>query len=366
MDINNFCTACGKTTSLQLICEKCKEIYILGIEATSITSEETAAMMYMVIGNMPKTLMIGHGDRNSKDIIKEALFTAKSLGPQRGWQCYKCHNTNTWNPILPTASMIKQAEPKVESKKQAEPKVETKKEAELKVAPHKPIIEWVDIAAGTFIMGSPSSEVNRESDEMQHKVTLSAFKMSKYPVTFEQYDLFCEATGRTGRSKPSDEGWGRGNRPVVNVDWDDANAFAEWIGYRLPTEAEWEYACRAGTPTPFNTGNNLTTSKANYGNYLHMNNAKEKTMPVGSFAANSYGLHDMHGNVWELCSDWYGDYSSSAIININPNGALSGTRRVARGGCWRSDSRECRSAYRSHIPPYYHDNNIGFRLVSPK
>ena len=230
----------------------------------------------------------------------------------------------------------------------------------------KPTIAWVSIPAGTFTMGSPTSEVDRSSDETQHQVTLSAFKMSKYEVTFEQYDLFCDATGR---SKPSDEGWGRGNRPVINVSWDDASAFAEWMGCRLPTEAEWEYAARAGTTTPFSTGNNLTTTQANYeGNYPYNNNAKgeyrQKTMPVGSFAANAYGLFDMHGNVWEWCSDWYGDYSTSA--QTNPKGASSGSFRVLRGGCWYEYARFCRAAYRCNVTPDDRVNGFGFRLVSPK
>ncbi len=226
--------------------------------------------------------------------------------------------------------------------------------------------EMVAIKAGTFTMGSPASEVNRGGDETQHQVTLSAFKMSKYEVTFEQYDLFCDATGR---SKPDDAGWGRGNRPVINVSWDDATAFAEWMGCRLPTEAEWEYACRAGTTTPFSTGNNLTSSQANYnGNDPYNNNAKgeyrEKTMPVGSFAANAYGLFDMHGNVWEWCSDWYGDYSTSA--QTNPKGASSGSYRVCRGGSWSSDTRNCRAARRTSFPPDDSSIGLGFRLVSPK
>ncbi|MFZ4059320.1 MAG: formylglycine-generating enzyme family protein [Ferruginibacter sp.] len=219
----------------------------------------------------------------------------------------------------------------------------------------KPTIAWVSIPAGTFTMGSPKGEVYYTTNETQHQVSLSAFKMSKHEITFEQYDLFCDATGR---SNPSDEGWGRGNRPVINVSWDDATAFAEWMGCRLPTEAEWEYAARGGTTTPFSTGNNLTTSQANYkGN---------KTLPVGSFAANAYGLFDMHGNVWEWCSDWYDDYSTSA--QTNPKGASSRKGRVYRGGSWENDADNCRSANRTYFTPGSRNNwdYVGFRLVSPK
>jgi sulfatase modifying factor 1 len=230
----------------------------------------------------------------------------------------------------------------------------------------KPEIEWVEIPAGTFMMGSPPGELNRKSNEIQHQVTLSSFKMSKYEITFSQYDLFCEATGR---EKPYDEGWGRNNRPVIHVSWNDAKAFADWMGCRLPTEAEWEYACRAGTTTPFNTGDNLTASQANYnGNFPYNNNIKgefnAKTLPVGSFLPNGWGLFDMHGNIWEWCSDWYSDYPATA--QTNPEGPVSGTFRVFRGGGWRNYAQLCRSAFRYNYFPDHHHFNIGFRLVSLK
>jgi formylglycine-generating enzyme required for sulfatase activity len=227
-------------------------------------------------------------------------------------------------------------------------------------------IEWVDIPAGTFMMGSPENEKDRCDEEgPQHQVTLSGFKMSKYAVIFAQYDAFCEATGR---SKPSDEGWGRGNRPVINVDWNDATAFAQWMGCRLPTEAEWEYACRAGTSTPFNTGDCLSTAQANYnGNNPYSNCVKgsflERTQPVGSYAPNAWGLYDMHGNVWEWCSDWYGSYSS--FPQTNPTGPASGSFRVLRGGCWGTHGRDCRSADRLNDDPSYRWDFVGFRLVVP-
>jgi len=228
----------------------------------------------------------------------------------------------------------------------------------------KPVIEWIEIPAGTFMMGSPASEVNRKSDEIQHPVTLSAFRISRYQITFEQYDLFCEAVKK---EKPIDEGWGRKNRPIIHVNWFDATAFAEWMGCRLPTEAEWEYACRAGTTTPFSTGENLTTAQANYnGNFPYHNYPKgifrARTVPVGSFDPNPWGLYDMHGNVWEWCNDWYDNFPSTE--QTDPAGPESGTFRIFRGGGWRNYAQLCRSAFRYKYFPDHRHFNIGFRLVS--
>ena len=219
----------------------------------------------------------------------------------------------------------------------------------------KPKIEWTDIPAGTFTMGS-------------RQVTLSAFKMSKYEITFEQYDLFCEATGR---DKPDDSGWGRGNRPVINVNWYDAIDFSSWMNSRLPTEAEWEYACRAGTTTPFNTGDNLATSQGNYdGNHPYdviydpKGEHRGKTLPAGSLMPNAWGLYDMHGNVREWCSDWYGNYPATS--QTNPEGPESGSRRVLRGGDFDQYASRTTSAYRTDGNPNLRSNFIGFRIVSPK
>ncbi len=232
------------------------------------------------------------------------------------------------------------------------------------IAQTKPSIDWVSIPAGSFTMGSPKTDATRGPDEIQHQVTISAFKMSKYEITFEQYDAFCRATGR---ELPSDEGWGRGRRPVINVTWDDASAFATWMGCRLPTEAEWEYACRAGSTTAFNTGNNLTTDQSNYnGNYPFGENPKgankKKTTVVGTYLPNAWGLFDMHGNVWEWCSDWYGEYPTDH--QTDPKGPVTGVARVSRGGSWYYGARYCRSANRRFYSVDSRYYFIGIRLVA--
>lgn len=233
----------------------------------------------------------------------------------------------------------------------------------------KPAIEWVEIPAGTFTMGSPYIEDERENqmnDENQRQITLSAYKISKYEITFEQYDAFCKAMGRV---QPDDEFRGRGKMPVFNVSYYDAKAFAEWMGCRLPTEAEWEYACRAGTTTPFSTGACITFQQANFAFTTHNNcseagESKERPVKVGSYAPNAWGVYDMHGNLWEWCSDWY-DGSYPTDILTNPTGMKSGYCKALRGGSYNSRSNECRSAKRTCTLPDEAYNDVGFRLVCP-
>ncbi len=265
-------------------------------------------------------------------------------------------------------------------------------------------------------MGSPESEVGRDElkaaykqfgidySETQHQVRLSNFYMSKYSVTVSEFRSFVEATGhRTDAEKggysyivtdgqvTKGEGvnWRHGvsgsvrseseaNHPVVHVSWNDAVAYGEWMSkkrwktYRLPTEAEREYACRAGTTTPFNTGNNLMTEQANYdGNYPYNNNPKgvyrQNTVTVNSFSPNAWGLYTMHGNVNEWCSDRFGgryyDECKTSGTVTNPTGPATGSFRVLRGGSWLTFAELCRSAYRFNFAPDNRLNLVGFRLV---
>jgi len=225
-------------------------------------------------------------------------------------------------------------------------------------------LEMVFVKGGTFTMGSPTSEKDRGSDETQHQVTLSDFYIGKYEVTFEQYDAFCTATSR---AKPSDRGWGRGKRPVIYVSWEDAKAYCGWLSsktgeiYRLPTEAEWEYAARGG-----NKSNGYKYSGSNtIGNVAWFaDNSSSKTHSVGQKTSNELGIYDMSGNVWEWCSDWYGDYSSGS--QTNPTGATRGSSRVCRGGSWSDYAQYCRSAYRGSNGPGHSSRYMGFRVVSPQ
>jgi formylglycine-generating enzyme required for sulfatase activity len=235
----------------------------------------------------------------------------------------------------------------------------------INVAINKPDIEFVEIPAGTFMMGSPDTEQGRKDDEIQHRVSISNFKMSKYCITYAQYDVFCEATGR---QKP----WGmkRGNLPVSQVTWYDAAAFADWMGCRLPTEAEWEYAARANTTTPFYTGDCLTTEQANFNGSEPYSNCEKGTfrkeaIPVGSFAPNLFGLYDMTGNIWEWTNDWYGPYNLNDTIN--PKGPETGTKKVDRGGGFYDPAWRCRSAYRGGgTPPGNKGTGDSFRIVKDK
>jgi len=215
----------------------------------------------------------------------------------------------------------------------------------------------VVIPGGSFLMGSPQNELDRKNNERQHEIKVDTFALGKYEVTFEEYDRFAKATGRRN---PPDEGWGRGRHPVINVTWFDAVAYADWLSqqtgqpYRLPTETEWEYAARAGTTTPFYFGDTITTSQANY-------NGK-KPIEVGKFSPNSWGLHDMHGNVSEwTCSAYDASYQGGEKWCVcEDNDAC---RRMLRGGAWLNNLYWLRSAVRAMDFPAKKDNSRGFRLA---
>ena len=228
--------------------------------------------------------------------------------------------------------------------------------------------DMVSIPAGKFKMGSPDAEVDdRYQDEIQHQVTVNDFYIYSKQVTNLLYEKF-DPNHRQRRDQYSEED----NQPVIYVNWYEAVMFCRWLDCRLPTEAEWEYACRAGTTTPFNTGENLTTEQANYnGNYPYRNNPKgkylDKTMLVGSYPPNGWGLYDMHGNVYEWCMDCYGEKNYDECkkkCNVeNPVGPETGLGRVVRGGCWGSSGQFCRSASRGSYSQDNPSNGIGFRLV---
>jgi formylglycine-generating enzyme required for sulfatase activity len=226
-----------------------------------------------------------------------------------------------------------------------------------------PKMVW--IPAGSFRMGDIQG--SGDSDEKPvHSVSVSRFAMGVYEVTFAESDRFAEATGR---QKPSDKGWGRGNRPVINVSWHDATAYAEWLSeqtgklYRLPSEAEWEYAARAGTETKYWWGNEIGSNKANcYGCGSRWDN--KQTAPVGSFAPNQFGLYDTVGNVWEWCADsWHGSYKGAPTDGMVWRGGDE-SRRVRRGGSWGNFPRIARSAYRLRSESVKRLVNNGFRVVS--
>ena len=222
------------------------------------------------------------------------------------------------------------------------------------------------IPPGSFVMGSPKEEKQRTDSETQHKVTLTkGFYMGIQLVTQEQWQ---EVMGKN----PS-QFKGEKNLPVDTVSWNECQEFIKKLRakdpdkkeYRLPTEAEWEYACRAGTTTPFHFGETISTAQANYdGNFAYGTGKKGvnrgKTTPVDAFPANAWGLHDMHGNLWQWCQDPYGEYPKTDVTD--PPGPAKGDTRVIRGGTWYTGPSLCRSARRDGFSANNRGKYYGFRL----
>ncbi|MDA0841450.1 MAG: formylglycine-generating enzyme family protein, partial [Planctomycetota bacterium] len=220
-------------------------------------------------------------------------------------------------------------------------------------------MELILIPAGEFEMGSPANEKDRDENEVQHTVKITKpFFMSRTEVTQGQYEAVMGKNPSDFKGK---------DLPVESVSWEEAVEFSKKLSdkerkaYRLPTEAEWEYACRAGTKTIFSFGD----SDKNLGDYAWQSgNSTGTTHVVGQKKPNSWGLYDMHGNVWEWCSDWYGDYYSKTIVD--PTGPTAGEGRVLRGGSWLSSAGYCRSAFRSGYGPGGRDGILGFRVALPR
>jgi formylglycine-generating enzyme required for sulfatase activity len=223
--------------------------------------------------------------------------------------------------------------------------------------------ELVRIPGGEFLMGSPDVEADRESCEgPQHTVRVPDFYMGRYPVTNEEYGRFLAENANA--SEPAYWGNRKYNQPrqaVVGVSWQDAQQYARWAGLQLPSEAQWEYACRAGTSKRYYSGDKEDDlERAGW----YDGNSDGKLHPVGEKEPNAYGLYDMHGNVWEWVEDdWYGKYEGAPDDGRAWFDDPRGSARVIRGGGWSAPAGDCRSAYRDGDEPVGRGNGLGFRLV---
>jgi formylglycine-generating enzyme required for sulfatase activity len=240
------------------------------------------------------------------------------------------------------------------------------------------------VPSGKFTMGSPKDEMQRGDDEQQHDVVITrGFAIGVHEVTQTQYERIMgnnpSCFTPTGLGKGKIKGKDTSQHPVECVTWHQAVEFCKKLGekaeekeagnsYRLPTEAEWEYACRAGTTTALHLGDVVDSHQANFNGLSPYGAGRggsflRRTTPVGEYLANKFGLHDMHGNVMEWCSDWYdADYYTKSPKQ-DPTGPESGKERVTRGGSWSNSGKACRSAVRTKLPPDQSHYGLGFRVV---
>ena len=257
-------------------------------------------------------------------------------------------------------------------------KLEAEAEAEREAARSRPGTKFRDcpecpelvvVPSGSFMMGSPASEEGRRDNEGPvRRVTIAApFAVGVYEVTFGEWDA-CVSAGGCDGYRPDDRGWGRGNRPVIDVSWDDARAYVAWLsretgqGYRLLSESEWEYVARAGTSTRYWWGNDIGRNRANCDGCGSRWDG-ERTAPVGSFSANGFGLHDVHGNVWEWVEDYVNESYSGAPTDGSAWELGSCFSRVLRGGSWFDYPGGLRSAGRDRRESVNRCNVAGFRVA---
>ena len=245
-------------------------------------------------------------------------------------------------------------------------------------------LEMVYLPGGSFLMGTEEEEIERlvkkfnwegfRSEKPQHEVKIQPFFLGKYPVTQEQWKAI-SSLPKVNRDLEAEPSYFKGDkRPVEKVAWEDAVEFCQRLSfqtgkeYRLPSEAEWEYACRAGTTSPFNLGETITEELVNYdGREIYGNEPRgeyrEETTPVGSFSANAYGLYDLHGNVWEWCEDdWHENYQAAPTDGSAWKLGASSIK-VVRGGSWLNAPPDCRCAYRFDLASNYRSYFIGFRVA---
>ena len=322
-------------------------------------------VMFEVLSHLPKDL------EKLQKLKKRIGVTIKTEGLTKYWKdilskkfgIFCCHNPDFFSDDWHKEREVEIA--KVEKECEARSKALNKAWREEEDLGDGVKLEMVLIPAGKFMMGSPSNEEGRNDNETQHQVTLTKpFYMGKYEVTQEQWEAVM------GESYHSDDFYPIGTKgaklPVEVPTWNDCKEFIKKLNgitkrkYRLPTEAEWEYACRAGTKTVYSFGNKITLKDANYGSATSIGNPVE----VGSYKPNAFGLYDMHGNVWEWCEDrcdW--NYPSEPVTD--PKGPVTGKERVLRGGSYGYKERTARSSNRlsdSPSSPYY-QSQVGFRLV---
>ena len=229
--------------------------------------------------------------------------------------------------------------------------------------------EMVVVPEGSFRMGCVSGRDCEGDEHPVHQVTIpQPFALSVYEVTFADWEA-CANAGGCSRHRPRDPaGWGRGNRPVIDVSWEDAQSYVSWLSretgevYRLPSESEWEYAARAGTATSYSWGNEIGRNRANCEDCGSQWD-EEGTAPVGSFPANRWGLHDMHGNVWEWTGDCYNDSYTGAPGDGSAWRRGDCRKRVLRGGSWYFNPRLLRAAYRYRNSTGFRSLDFGFRVA---